>query len=236
MEIHEQLILSGEPAGRQLRFGLSMSASIVVSFLILFGITQARQTDAVPDEPPFEEIRSVVLPAPPPPPPTVVREVPLPTSLSNLEVASSESTIAISVSPSPIAPSADPPVFEPVFDFSANTFKPSTGSYERRYVYQKSEVDQPPVPVYKKVPGVNLELMGRSRYAKVSLLYIVNTSGRVEGVKMWGTGGEEFDNAVMNGVQEWRFRPAVKDGEKVNCWVRQSVVVKAGSMGGSPFR
>ena len=213
-----------------------MSASIVVSFLILLGITQARHTDAVPEELPYAEIRSVVLPSPPPPPPTQVRETPPPPSLLNLEASDSESPIHISVSPIPLAPAAEPPQFEPVFDFSPDAFKPVSGSFEKRYVYRKSEVDQPPIPVYKKVPGVSLELMGRSRYANVSLLYIVNTKGQVEGIKLWGTGGEEFDNAVINGVQQWRFKPAIKEGQKVNCWVRQSVVVKAGSMGGSPFR
>jgi len=138
------------------------------------------------------------------------------------------------MSPSPLAPATDPPLFEPVFDFSPDTFKPSSRSFQRRNVYQRSEVDQPPIPVYKKVPGVNLNLMGDRRYAKVSLMYIVNTEGGVEGIKMWGTGGDTFDKAVMDGVQQWRFKPAIKEGQKVNCWVRQSVVVKAGNMG-SPF-
>jgi TonB family protein len=120
------------------------------------------------------------------------------------------------------------------FDFSPDAFKPSTRDFRARTVYDRSEVDQPPIPVYKKVPGFNLSLMKNRRYAKISLLYIVNTKGTVEALSMLGSGGEEFDKVVMDGVRHWRFKPAIKNGNRVDCWVRQNVVVKADPTA-SPF-
>ena len=149
-----------------------------------------------------------------------------PPSLLNLEVSPVESTVQLTYSLTPVSPVFSPPTVEPVFDFSPEAFKPAMQEFDTRHVYSKAEVDQPPVVVYKKVPGFDLDLMGDNRMAKVHLMYIVNTKGSVEAVSLVGSGGEKFDQVIMDAVRKWRFKPAIKDGKKVNCWVRQRVLLK----------
>jgi len=231
MDSLEQVITSGRSSGLKFRNGISILASVTVSFLILYGITRAQKTEMIDTSTDFEELRSVVLPPPPPPPPQGQQSLKAPPSLLNLEISHEDSPVQLSYSPTPLTPVISPPVIEPVFDFSPDAFKPSLENYEASHVYSKAEVDQPPVVVYKKVPGFNLELMGENRYAKVSLMYIVNTQGTVEAVSLVGSGGEQFDQVIMDAVRKWRFKPAIKDGNKVNCWVRQRVILK--NTGGS---
>ncbi len=219
--------------GFRLRNGLSIAASAAVSFLILFGITQAQKAKVLGEADIFNEVRSVVLPSPPPPPPQTRQPVPSPPSLIELEASPMDSSVQLSYSISPVAPATSPPVAQPVFDFSPDAFRPTTGEFKARHVFSKSEVDEPPVAVYKKEPEFAERMMEENRTAKIRLMYIVNTEGTVEAVSLIGSGGAAFDEVVIDAIKRWRFKPAIKDGKKVNCWIRQRVILKSRSS--SPF-
>lgn len=211
----------------------SFLGGVIICFGILFGIyiAQRTQVDEMPDL--VSDVRSVYLPAPVPPPDSFVEQKLPPPSEIQFDPAPSPSPVKIAATQLS-EHYVDRPMALPSFDYEIESFRPSTSVQLRDQIYKTSEVDQPPVVLYKKHPHMSLTLIRSTTTKRIRLLYIVNTRGRVEDVKLLG-GSEniKFDKVIMNALKEWRFRPAYKDGKKVRCWVQQVLVAKR--PGGSAF-
>lgn len=214
---------------------ISIGASISVSLLIFVGIIQAQKTKFSLDEPTYEEVRAVVIPSPPPPPrEDNTEDIPAPPEVLSLDAEETDAnTIQIAYAPQTIqAPSK--PIAVPEFRFSIDSFRPSDNQLTvGKSVYRKNEVDQPPVPIYKKVPKISNKLLDSVDIPQVAILYIVNTDGSVSSVRLLRSTDPEFDRFVIDAAKMWRFRPAVKDGQYVRCWISQKVTIK--KAGRNPF-
>jgi len=229
----EFLLMPETLSGNKLCRVLSLGAGILVSCAIFYGIIQVQKTKTVHNVLVFDELKTVILPSPPVPPPRFEKtEEPPPPSLLEMEPNATESTIEIAYHPQkhfqPVKPK-----YEPQVDFNLEAFKPGLKTSSSRTVYEKHEVNQAPIAVYKKIPQISSYLLRRIDIPRVVLMYIVNTDGSVENVNLLGSADPEFDKIILEAVAKWRFKPAVKDGKDVRCWIKQGVTVKMGA--GNPF-
>lgn len=229
MENQHTSLLSDSSEGTMRRMLASVTASVAMSFLILFAIVQAQKVDISQEEPVYEDLYTVVIPSPPPPPPQQESiNIPPPPSFLNFESSPTDSTIQIAYAPK-LTVATFRPVVQPFFDFTLESFKPShLALNDRRLVYTKRDVDQPPIAIYKKVPKISPKLFASVDLPRVALMYIVNTDGSVEAVNILGSASEEFDQGIIDAVKKWRFKPAVKDGNNVRCWIKQGISIRMG--------
>jgi protein TonB len=207
-------------AGRR-RF-LSLAGGILISFLILLGISLAQKTKV--EEPPlaFEKLRSVALPEPPPPSPdSADRETP-PMRPLELTESPSISPIRLAASPPTVRPIARPSAV-PDFTLSLDAFRPRRDeeTLKTGHVFRRSEVDQTPIAVYQKMPSLPPGILFGVEDPRITLLFVVTSDGTVDLVKLLRSADEDLDQVMVETIKEWRFRPAIRNGRRVACWVQQ---------------
>jgi periplasmic protein TonB len=208
-----------------------VAAGLAFTGLIAAGLAYFSKTPPAQEEEPIVEVRAVEIPEPPPPPPQKAHEgTPLPPAPMIFDEAPSTSVVRIAPTPIPIAPlvSEIRPTFSLQFDFSPGQFRPGGGDWEPDvdHVFQRSEVDQQVVAIFKKVPSIPTSLLKEVKNTRVRVLLVVNTDGSAENVRLIKGSHPEFDRLVVEALREWRFRPAVRKGKKVRCLAEVPVYVK----------
>lgn len=215
--------------------------------LIFGGLTATRTHEpAAGDDGAVYVARQVTLPVEAPPPPPQPQDRP-PVELAamaspiQLEVAASASPVHIQVPDVPLPvdaqamPEARPSVVAR-FDVARSATRPlpDSGELEGRRVFERHEVDQPPIPIDRVKPKVTASLIESAEVPRTVMLLIVNLDGTVGEVRLLQTSrSEDLDRVMMEAVRQWRFSPAVRKGRKVRCWVQQAITVQL--RGGSPF-
>ncbi len=216
----------------------SVVAGVVFTGLIATGLGYFARTPPAPLDEIETELRAVEIPEPPPPPPQTFREgTPLPPAPMIFEEAASPSAVRIAPTPIPIAPliSDIRPTFSLQFDFSPGQFRPGGGDWavDVDHIFQRSEVDQQVVAVFKKVPNIPSALLKEVKSTRVRVLMVVNIDGTAQDVRLLKGSHPEFDRLVVEALQQWRFRPAMRHGKKVRCLAEVPVHVKLPSA--NPF-
>lgn len=211
------------------RMALNLAAGVVVTWLLITGLSLVQKPSLTPPPALATELHSVELPVPPPPPPREQTEAePLAgqiSSLVQLEAVRSESPVKLPVLPE--LPETVPPVMGvPRLDFAPAVFKPAPveEEFDNRHVYAKSEVDQRCMPLLKVRPQVTRELLRAARVREVVFMFIVNKDGSVQ--NLWlavSSGNPQLDEISSQAIRQWKFSPALRKGRKVRQWVRQSI-------------
>jgi len=225
-----------ETTWHTLAFGIAMG--IGFTGLLVVALMWFSQPPVVEVEEEIDEIRAVDIPEPPPPPPqTMSVGTPLPPAPMIFEESPSTSTVRIAPTPIPIAPllTVTRPSLSLQFNFNPGDFRPGGGEYEPdvNHIFQRSDVDQQVVAVFKKVPRVPTALLKEIKNPRVTVLFVVNVDGTVENVRLLRGQHPEFDRLIIEAISEWRFRPAMRKGKKVRCMTELPVYVKAPSA--NPF-
>jgi protein TonB len=224
-------MLKAKPAGNDSidggrRWLLSTGGAVAVSILILLAISLAQKTEI--REPPVrsEDLRSVVLDDPPPPPPIAALVSTPPAMTYRISESPSSSPIRIAATP-PAVFLAARPVAVPDFSFTLDPFKPRSEDAEfgADRIYRGSDVDQVPIVVYQEAPTLPPGILHGVDDPRVTLLFVVSDTGRAEQVKVLRSADERLDRAIIDAVLRWRFRPAVRSGRRVACWVQQPFYV-----------
>lgn len=214
---------SGDRARRWL---LSTGGAAAVSVLILLAISLAQKTEV--REPPVraEDLRAVVLTDPPPPPPVAALVSSPPAMTYRMSEAPSSSPIRIAATP-PAVHLAARPVAEPDFAFTLDPYNPRSDDAEHGMdrIYRGSEVDQSPLVVYQEAPKLPPGILHGVDDPRVTLLFVVSDTGRAEQIKILRSADERLDRAIIETVLRWRFRPAIRSGRRVACWVQQPFYV-----------
>jgi protein TonB len=188
--------------------------------------------------------RLVTLPFDEPPPPPREQAPPEMGSIvgpMRLEiVATAASAVHIQVPDFPLLNTETPPpparaIVAARFDLAKSITHPVDNSeLSSRRIFDRSEVDQRPMVVYRVTPKIRENRVGKMATPRVVLLLVVNTDGSVGDVRLMRSSQEEdFDQAMIEAIREWRFSPAIRKGRKVRCWVEQAIFVKAS--GGTSF-
>lgn len=111
--------------------------------------------------------------------------------------------------------------------------RPEIGDLSEFMIYENNEVDTKPKAVYSPDPSIPLSL--RRFEVEVVMFYFVSAKGRPDRISVLSSTSEEprFAEAAKAAIARWRFKPAKKNGNPVNCWVQQTVKYNRGST--SPF-
>ncbi|MBU1657866.1 energy transducer TonB [bacterium] len=98
------------------------------------------------------------------------------------------------------------------------------GDVSKNMVMSEDSVDSAPQPTQRSAMEYPKQArkMGVSGYVLMNLL--VNKEGEVEKVKVLESEPEGiFDEAAIEGVKSWQFKPAQYKGEAVKVWAKQKI-------------
>lgn len=84
-------------------------------------------------------------------------------------------------------------------------------------VFEVFELDSHPSPVSQILPIYPMGAKHKGIEGKVELMFIVRTDGSVDNVEVLSSyPGDIFTRAAVRAVRQWRFRPGIRGGQKVN--------------------
>jgi len=90
--------------------------------------------------------------------------------------------------------------------------------------YSMGEVDSKPRALGQALPPYPRRARRRGTEGWVKVLFLVTKDGRVRNLTVLQESPTGvFHKTVMNTVPRWRFKPARKDGQSVDVWVKQTI-------------
>lgn len=84
-----------------------------------------------------------------------------------------------------------------------------------------ADLDQEPRLSHSPQPTINDGLRKKTP-AKVVVIFVVDTSGRVENPVVQSSTDPSFDRPALNAIKQWRFEPGKRKGQPVRFRMRQS--------------
>jgi protein TonB len=93
-------------------------------------------------------------------------------------------------------------------------------------IFNLADLDRIPEAISQVAPRFPAALKREFDYAEVKLEFIVDTAGGVRGITIVSSTAQGFDEAAVEGISKWRFRPGMKAGKKVNTRVQQLLKFK----------
>lgn len=212
-----------------LRRAASIMLSVLFTLALFYGISRVQRTPtSAPSR--IEDLTSITLPFDAPPPLAHVSEMsPVPVGTPvQFEVAAEAGPVKIQIQPAPLSPmDVSAPLARPGllarFELGAGVVKTQLVD-DPNHVFEKSEVDQPPVVVYRDIPEVSTAIFKRVPNPRVVLLFIVSVDGTVQDPHLLKSSADpELDQLMLDMILNWKFRPAVKHGKVVRCLIQQGV-------------
>ena len=83
-----------------------------------------------------------------------------------------------------------------------------------------AEIDQKPRAVFQSAPLYPSELRGKKVEGVVTLIFVVDASGKVSQPRVEKSTHPAFEKPAIDAVKQWKFEPAVKAGQRVGCRMR----------------
>jgi len=212
--------------------GAGFSLGLFVSIAQFLNIHE-QAASRPPDD--LETLTAAVFLPPPPPPkpddvPPVVEDV---RDVISLGIQEEPSDSPVKILPSPPAyeellPVAQLPQQAVAGMIGMDTsIKPKLDViFDSDHVFQKSEVDKPPIPISRPDPSVPAHLRNNKGFSTL-VVFVVDAHGMVGKARiLQSSNNPEFDEIVIANVGEWRFAPAIRKGKPVRCMVQQLVRVQ----------
>jgi TonB family protein len=105
---------------------------------------------------------------------------------------------------------------------------------EMNHIFSRVDVDQRPVAIFRTDPDVTDREVQAMKSLRALFLMVAEPDGSVSNIQLVSTSGSpEVDQACIAALGQWKFKPAVRKGKIVRCWVQQSLLFKV--MGHSIF-
>lgn len=89
--------------------------------------------------------------------------------------------------------------------------------------FSLAEIDQRPRAVMQVAPNYPTELRGKKVEGVVTIIFVVDASGRVVNPKVEKSSNPAFERPALEAVRQWKFEPAVKGGARVGCRMRAPI-------------
>jgi protein TonB len=86
--------------------------------------------------------------------------------------------------------------------------------------FSLAEIDQKPRPIFQSTPLYPSSMRGRKVECVVTLVFVVDASGKVVSPKVEKSGDPAFNQPALDAVKRWKFEPAVRGGQRVSCRMR----------------
>lgn len=141
--------------------------------------------------------------------------------------------------PPPVLSDAPPPIHLSIdLDFAAGSggalagFGQFAGGGDGADVMEAfgvAELERPPELVSTVSPVYPAELRRARIEGAVTIVFVLDESGRVEDPRVESSSRPEFEKPALDAVRQWRFKPGMKDGQAVRTFMRQPVRFRIGS-------
>lgn len=103
-----------------------------------------------------------------------------------------------------------------IFHVSKNAFRrPDGNALEAAADHNKEEIVLPPRPTYTPEPDFSAQARNAKYQGTVVLGIVVDKAGRISRIRLERPLGMGLDENAMEGVKNWRFNPATRNGEPV---------------------
>ena len=86
-----------------------------------------------------------------------------------------------------------------------------------------TEIDQKPRCVFQTQPQSPTEMHGKKVEGVVSLIFVVDATGRVTNPRVEKSSHRAFEKPALDALKQWKFEPALKGGQRVPWKMRVSV-------------
>ena len=90
-------------------------------------------------------------------------------------------------------------------------------------VYTVPGLDFPAVPTLQVSPLYPAKLKANRVQGTVNVVFIVNELGNVISPNIEKSSNREFNQSALDAVLQWKYKPAMKDGQPVKVKVRQPI-------------
>jgi protein TonB len=94
--------------------------------------------------------------------------------------------------------------------------------------FSLAEIDQKPRAVFQAAPVYPARMRGRRVDGVVTVIFIVDASGKVANPRVEQSSDSEFDKPALEAVRKWKFEPAVRGGQRVACKMRVPIRFQPG--------
>jgi protein TonB len=81
-------------------------------------------------------------------------------------------------------------------------------------------LEKRPEPVSQVAPAYPAELRKAKVEGLVTLIFVLDESGRVEDPRVENSSRPEFEKPALEAIRKWRFSPGMKDGQAVRTYIR----------------
>ncbi len=123
-----------------------------------------------------------------------------------------------------IQPPPPPGLARPTGTIAIPTGRPAGGlGSGLKNVFDIASLDQKPAPTFQPKPIYPFELKRAGVTGEVTVGFIVDSSGTVREPYIIRSAVRELDDAAIQGVLKWKFRPGKKSGAAVN--TRVTIVI-----------
>jgi protein TonB len=215
MAIYKKHVL---PVQTSLMFAV-LSTAIIFTLLPLLSKYDPASTDPIIDDPIF-------VPTIKPPPPSDVErnmnEPDKPKEMIIRETQTKNTAVAPEIEYPDLVPEAD--ILERiVLVHPEKDIDIVTPDFRR--VLELSQVDQKPVIIRSFQPEYPLLAKQNNIEGAVTLRFVVDKNGYVRDPEVYKAEPEAvFEEAALTAIARYKFRPAIKDGEAVDCIVRLAII------------
>lgn len=99
--------------------------------------------------------------------------------------------------------------------FSIDLGKYMKGASQSDAIFSMADLDQKPQAVYQPAPAYPSELQRQRLGGTVTVLFIVNAGGHVEGLKVLNSPHPLLEREALAAIRKWRFDPGRRGGVPV---------------------
>ncbi len=86
--------------------------------------------------------------------------------------------------------------------------------------FDVSDLEKRPEPTSQVVPAYPAELRKAKVEGVVTLVFVLDETGRVEDPRVENSSRPEFEKPALDAIRKWRFSPGMKDGQPVRTYIR----------------
>ena len=104
--------------------------------------------------------------------------------------------------------------------FGENLRALTTAEVGTQDAFDVSDLEKRPEAVSQVAPTYPAELRKAKVEGVVTLVFVLNETGRVEDPRVENSSRPEFEKPALEAIRKWRFRPGEKNGQAVRSYIR----------------
>lgn len=95
--------------------------------------------------------------------------------------------------------------------------------------FDVADLEKRPEAISQIAPAYPSELRKARIEGSVTLVFILDETGRVEDPRVENSSRPEFEKPALDAIRKWRFRPGEKDGKAVRSYIRVPIRFRVGN-------